>query len=240
MPRESFSPTLGASVESATMTGVLTPRARAPLRALLLSALVLAACALSRPARAQEPVLPPQPAPPPMRYVPDAERAQLASAVEPKARVRATLALLEARLASAERSTAAGRFDPAAADLGVYQALLDDVLQFLKPIGRAPDGVKVDSKTRDLYRSIEQAVKGHTARIETMRRTTPADYQANVRAAFVYARDKRSEALDAFFGAALLREPRGEAKPGGGGDDPAKGAAKEPPPAPKRDPPALP
>jgi hypothetical protein len=218
------------------MTGLLTSRARAPLRVLLLSAFVLSACALSRPARAQEPVLPPQPAPPPMRYVPDAERAQLASAVEPKARVRATLALLEARLASAERYTAAGRFDPAAADLGVYQALLDDVLQFLKPIGRAPDGVKVDTKTRDLYRTIEQAVKVHTARIETMRRTTPADYQANVRAAFIYARDKRSEALDAFFGAAVLRDPRGEAKPGG--EDPAKGASKEPPPAPRKEPPA--
>ena len=203
----------------------------------MLSALALFACALTRPALAQEQVLPPQPAPPPMRYVPDLERAQLASAVEPKERVRATLALLEERLAHAERYTSAGRFDPAAADLGVYQALLDDLLQFLKPVGRSPDGAKVDGKTRDLYKAIELTLNRHTARIESMRRSTPADYQANVRAAFVHARDKRSEALDAFFGASLLRAPRGEAKPG---DDPAKGAAREPPAAQKKDPPAPP
>jgi hypothetical protein len=205
------------------MTGLLTSRPRATLRVFLLSALALFACALSRPARAQEPVLPPQPAPPPMKYVPDLERAQLASASEPKERVRATLALLEGRLASAERSTAAGRFDPAAADLGVYQALIDDLLRFLKPVGRSPDGEKVDGKTRDLYRKIELTLKAHTARIETIRRATPADYQANVRAAFIYTRDKRSEALDTFFGASLLREPRGDAPPD---------AQKKDPPAP--------
>jgi hypothetical protein len=204
----------------------------------LLSALVLCACALARPARAQEPVLPPQPAPPPMRYVPDLERAQLAAAADPKGRVRASLALLEGRLASAERSTAAGRFDPAAADLGVYQALIDDLLDYLKPVGRSPDGAKVDGKTRDLYRTIELTLKGHTARIEAIRRATPEDYQGNVRAAFIHARDKRSEALDSFFGASLMRAPRGEAKPGGG--DPASGAAKEPPARQKKDPPSLP
>ncbi|HVG31258.1 MAG TPA: hypothetical protein VM864_16225 [Pyrinomonadaceae bacterium] len=220
------------------MTGLLTTRPRATRRVIWLSALLIFACALSRPARGQEPVLPPQPAPPPMKYVPDLERAQLASAGGPKERVRATLTLLEARLAGAERHTSAGSFDPAAADLGVYQALLDDVLQFLKPVGRSPDGAKVDSKTRDLYKTIELTLKAHTARIEAMRRATPADYQANVRAAFLYARDKRSEALDAFFGAALMREPRGETKPGGG--DPARGSTGEPPPAPKRDPPASP
>jgi hypothetical protein len=220
------------------MTGLLTQHTRALRSILLLPALVLFACALSRPARAQEPVLPPQPAPPPMRYVPDAERAQLATASEPKERVRATLTLLEDRLAHAERYTAAGHFDPAAADLGVYEALLDDLFQFLKPVGRSPDGAKVDSKTRDLYKTIELTLNHHTARIESMRRATPADYQANVRAAFIYARDRRTEALDAFFGASLLRAPRGEAKPGD--DDPAKGAAKEPPPAQKKDPPAQP
>ena len=211
------------------MTGLLTPRRRAPRIVVLLSALALFACVLSRTARAQEPVLPPEPAPPPMKYVPDLERAQLAGLIEPKERVRASLALLEERLARAERSTAANRFDPAAADLGVYEALLDDLLQFLKPVGRAAGGAKVDGRTRDLYKTIELTLKRHTARIEAMRRGTPADYQANVRAAFIYARDKRAETLDAFFGASLLREPRGDARPD---EAPPKGAAKEPPASP--------
>jgi hypothetical protein len=193
--------------------------------ALLLSAsLALAACALAGEARAQDSVLPPQPAPPPMRYVPELERAQLASVSDPGDRVRASLNLLEERLAHAERNTAAGHFDPAAADLGVYEAMLDDVLQFLKPVGRSPDGKKVDSRTRDLYKRIEQAINRHTARIEAMRRLTPQDYQGNVRDAFLYARDRRTECLDAFFGANVLREPPAETK-----HDPDKDSTTKPP-----------
>jgi hypothetical protein len=174
----------------------------------MLCAFVFAACSLSSAARAQDLVLPPQPAPPPMRYVPDAERAQLAGVAEPKERVRTTLDLLEERLARAERNTAANHFDNAAADLGVYQGLLDDVLQFLKPVGRSPDGAKVNTGTRDLYKRIEMALNRHTARIEAVRRLTPIDYQRNVRDAFLYVRDRRTECLDAFFGANVTREPR--------------------------------
>jgi hypothetical protein len=173
---------------------------------------LLFAGALCSSARAQELVLPPQPAPPPMRYVPEAERARLSSAVDPKERVHATLDLLEDRLARAERETAATHYDAATASLGIYQALLDDVMRFLKPVGRSPDGKKVNGTTRDLYKHIEMALNRHTARIEAVRRQTPVDYQRNVRDTFLYARDKRTECLDAFFGANVLREPD-ETKP---------------------------
>ncbi len=151
--------------------------------------------------------MPPQPAPPPMKYVPASERAQLAAANDPHDRVRATLALLEERLARAEGETAANRPDAATADLGVYQALLEDMMLYLKPIGRSADGSKVDKGTRDLYKHIELTLNKHTARIEAVRRQTPEEYQRNVRDVFQYARDKRSECLDAFFGANLLRVP---------------------------------
>jgi hypothetical protein len=202
----------------------LVSSARSFSRALLLTASVAAAGALAGEARAQDSVLPPQPAPPPMRYVPELERAQLASVNDAGDRVRASLNLLEERLARAERNTAAGRFDPAAADLGVYEALLDDVLQFLKPVGRSTDGKKVDGRTRDLYRRIELTLNRQTARIEAMRRLTPQDYQGNVRDAFLYARDRRTECLDSFFGANVLREPPAETKP-----DPAKDSTTKPP-----------
>jgi hypothetical protein len=203
----------------------LTSQARpAPGAWLLAASLVVAACALAGEARAQESVLPPQPAPPPMRYVPELERAQLAGVNDAGDRVRASLNLLEERLARAERNTAAGHFDPAAADLGVYEALLDDLMQFLKPVGRSPDGKKVDGRTRDLYKRIEQALNRQTARIEAMRRQTPQDYQRNVRDAFTYTRDRRTECLDAFFGANVLREPPAETKP-----DPTKDSTNKPP-----------
>lgn len=177
-------------------------------RFLLVAAVSLAAGSLARAARAQELVLPEQPAPPPMRYVPDDARAQLAAASSPKDRVVATLALLEQLLARAEGSTSSQRYDPAAADLGVYQALLDDVLAYLKTVGRSSPG-KVDGKTRDLYKRIELTLNKHTARIESMRRTTPAQYAANVRAAFNYARDRRTEALEAFFVETIVKIPKG-------------------------------
>jgi hypothetical protein len=209
------------------MTDRLTSHARLNLATLLLaSSLVVVACSQS--ARAQELVLPPQPAPPPMKYVPELDRARLAVVREPKERVRVTLELLEERLASAERYTVANRFDPAAADLGVYQALLDDVLAFLQPLGRSAVDSKVDGKTRDLYKTIEQTLNKHTARIESMRRLTPQDYQGNVRAAFLYTRDKRTESLDAFFGATVIRG----AKPLG---EPPPDANKQPPDARKTD-----
>jgi hypothetical protein len=158
-------------------------------------------------ARAQDLVLPPQPVPPPMKYVPASERAQLAAANDPHDRVRATLALLEERLTRAEGETAANRSDEATADLGVYQALLEDVMLYLRPVGRAPVSGKVDKGTRDLYKHIELTLNRHTARIEAVRRQTPEEYQRNLRDAFQYVRDKRSECLDAFLGANLLHEP---------------------------------
>jgi hypothetical protein len=134
-------------------------------------------------------------------------RSRLNTADAPKERVRATLALLEERLARVESETAANHSDAATADLGVYQALLEDMMLYLKPVGRSPDGRKVDGPTRDLYKHIELALNKHTARIEAVRRQTPEEYQHNVRDAFFYVRDKRTECLDSFFGANVLREP---------------------------------
>lgn len=216
------------------MSRILTPHSPIGFK-LLLAVFVMLAGSLTPSARGQEMVLPTQPAPPPIRYVPDAERAQLATAGDAKGRVRATLALLEDRLARAERSTTAGRFDPAAADLGVYQGLIDDVLLFLRPVGRSPDGARVDGKTRDLYKSIEITLNKHTSRLEAIRRATPQDYQGNVRAALLYARDKRTECLDAFFGANVLREPPAESKPQGAPPGEFQGSTREPRPAPKKD-----
>jgi hypothetical protein len=199
-------------------------------RLLFVAAVSTAASSLAPPARAQELVVPAQPAPPPMRYVPDYARAQLAATPTPKERVVATLGLLEQFLSRAEQSTASQRYDPAAADLGVYQALLDDVLQYLARVGRSPEG-KVDGKTRDLYKRIELTLNKHTARIESIRRQTPAQYAGNVRAAFLYARDRRAEALESFFVETVVKLPK---ESGGDGAEPATPPKKqnEKPPVP--------
>ena len=182
----------------------------------LSSALPLAlGCALfvlcASTAGAQQPpevTLPPLPAPPPMKYVPDAARDQLGAARDAKARTRLSIELAEARLVGAEQRTAAQQYDAAAAELGIYQALVSDALRYLQQTGKS------DGKTRDLFKLLELALYRHAGRIEAMRRDTPSEYVGNVRAALKHARDTRTDALNAFYGNTVLREePRDKNKP---------------------------
>ncbi len=153
-----------------------------------------------------------------MKYIPAAVREQLRAARDSKARTRLALELAEARLASAEQRTAAQQYDAAAAELGVYQALVTDTLVSLQQTG------KTDGKTRDLFKLLEQALYRHSGRIEAMRRETPAEYVGNVRAAFIHTRDTRAAALEAFYSNTVLREA----------------APEQNKPAPKEQPPTTP
>jgi hypothetical protein len=151
---------------------------------------------LSPRARAQDLILPPQPAPPPMIYVPEETRRQLLSARDEKARTRLSLELAEARLARAEQQTGLKQFNAAAAELGVYQALFEDALEYLHRAG--------GGSARDLFKRIEQALHRHAARIETVRRATPSEFSGNIRTLLNVVRDLRTEALEAFYGNTVL------------------------------------
>ena len=187
------------------------------LRLIAASLVVVAAGAQA--ARAQDFVVPPQPAPPPMRYVPEHLRAQLgALSAKPKDRLRLSLELMEQHLARVEQYTAAQRYDPAAAELGVYLAIVDDALVSLRGVGRSREG-KVDGGTRDLYKKLELTLNKHTARIESVRRATPEIYARNVLEAFRHARARRTEALDSFFVDTVVRPPN---------DSPATDQSKRP------------
>lgn len=176
-------------------------------------------------AGAQDLVLPPQPAPPPMLYIPEDVRAQLAGARDAKARTRLSLEQAEARLARAEEHTGLKQFNAATAELGVYQAVVEDALQFLRRTGDS------DGKTRDLYKRLEQALHRHAARIESVRRTTPGEFSGNVLALVRHVRELRTDTLDAFYGNTILRENRSDQNnsfnPG------QKDAPQAPPPSPQ-------
>ena len=135
-----------------------------------------------------------------MKYIPAAVRAELSAARDAKARTRLALDMVETRLANAEARTAAQQYDAAAAELGIYQALVADALAYLQRIGKS------DGKTRDLFKLVEQTLYKYGGRIEVMRRNTPSEYVGNVRAALNHTRDSRTAALDAFYGNTILRE----------------------------------
>jgi hypothetical protein len=165
-------------------------------RVVLSVVLALCAACLSSGARGQELVLPPQPAPPPMVYVPETVRTQLLSARDEKARTRLSIELVEARLARAEQQTELKQFNTATAELGVYQALFEDALQYL----HRSNG----NNKRDLFKRLEQTLHKHAARIESIRRATPSEFSGNIRTLLKLVRDLRTEALEAFYGDTVL------------------------------------
>lgn len=138
--------------------------------------------------------------PPPVKYVPADLSAQLSQTKDRKARVKLTLQLAEERLMQAATFTAHEKFEQAADELGIYQALVEDVIKFLQREGRS-------GKSRDQFKKIELALRAHMSRIETIRRLTPSEDAVHVKACIEFVRAARTQALESFYSDTVLREP---------------------------------
>jgi len=149
---------------------------------------------------AQQPHSPQMPAPPPMKFVSRDERSQLTAARDPKSRVKTTIELAEDHLSRAEDLTSQKKYDGASEELGSYLGLIDDARDFIGAMNRDKNS------TRDLYRRLDISLRAHVPRLAVMRRTTPAEYAVNIKAAEEYTRDTRTEALESFYGHTVLRE----------------------------------
>jgi hypothetical protein len=172
-----------------------------------LLAQILVVCSIPASSFAQ-PRSPQMPAPPPMRFVSRDERSQLSAAKDLKSRLRTTIELAEAHLGRAEESTSQKKFDQASEELGRYLGLIDDMRHVLGSLDRERNA------TRDLYRRFDIALRAQVPRLAVMRRTTPAYYAINLKAAEEFARDTRTEALESFYGHSVLREdPDNQKKP---------------------------
>jgi hypothetical protein len=158
--------------------------------------------------RAQDPVAQQLTAPPPLKIVSREERARMEGASDAKARVRTVIELAELRLAKAEVLTGDQNFEAATAELGVYQGLIDDVLNYLSPMMRDKN------KTRDLYKRIELALRAHGPRLTAIRRSTPMEYAVWIKELEEFARQGRTEALNSFYGHTVFREPQKKAEEG--------------------------
>lgn len=168
-------------------------------------------------ARGQENIrLPLVSAPPPMKFVPRSERAQLSNSRDAKSRTRAAIELAEARLSHAEALTAAQQYDAASSELGIYQGLIEDAIYYLG------SDREDDKKQRDTYKRLELALRSHCSRIEAIRRITPAEYAINIKAICECARNVRTECLNAFYGDTVVRGE--DEKHAGGGDSPKETA----------------
>lgn len=137
-------------------------------------------------------------APPPPRTFSNDERAQLAAAERNK-RVPVSLTLATNRLVRAEGFTTQHQYAAASTELGAYQAIIEDTLAYIqKQI--------IGSKQRDSFKRFEQTLRGHTQRIEAMRRITPPFYAVHVATTIKVAQRARTKALDGFFGDEVMRD----------------------------------
>src|SRR5213593_3791907 len=154
------------------------------------------------------------PAPPPMKFVSRDERSQLTATRDSKSRVKLSIELAEGHLATAEQLTQQKKFDGALEELGYYLGVIDDAREFLGTMNQDKNS------TRDLFRHLDIKLRAHLPRLAVMRRTTPAEYAANIKAAEEHARDARAEALDSFYGHTVLREGANEKKTSKPNDQP--------------------
>lgn len=184
-------------------------------RALIFFACVALACGQAR-GQVSSAQLQEDAPPPPMRYVPEALRAQLSDKQRDlKGRTRLSLELADAQIVLAGDHVNAERFEEATRELGIYEALIGDAIAFVQKSG------PVDNKRRDQYKRIEMALRAHVPRIESIRRSLPSQNAVYAKATLDYIRGLRTEALNAFYDDTVLRDmpplspPKQETKPGG-------------------------
>lgn len=155
-------------------------------------------------ALAQEPQPTPLTAPPPFKTIAKEERAQIEQTRDTGKRLKMTIEFAAMHLTNAEQHTTQSNYDAAAAEVGMYHALIEDALEFLSTIKR--DG----NKARDLYKRLELALRGHGPRLTNMRRITPLEYAVWLKQVEDFAREGRTEALNSFYGHTVVREPKKE------------------------------
>jgi len=151
-------------------------------------------------ANAQDPHPVDQTAPPPMKIITRAERSQIEQAKDEKARVKLTIELAETHLTNVEMQTSQQQFGSAAAEAGMYWALIEDVLSFMKKVERD------SNRKRDLYKRVELALRSHGPRWSTVRHSTPAEYAVWIKEIEEFARNGRTEALNSFYGHTVIRD----------------------------------
>jgi hypothetical protein len=152
---------------------------------------------------AQDPQPQPTPltAPPPFKTIVKEERDQIELTKDSGKRLRMTMDFAVVHLTRAEQQTEQTNFDAAAAEVGMYHALIENALVFLSTFKRD------SNKTRDLYKKMEMALRSQGPRLTAMRRTTPLEFAVWIKQVEDFAREGRTEALNSFYGHTVVKEP---------------------------------
>lgn len=186
-----------------------TIEGRASVRSVTLVLIfTLLACAGARAQDgAAQPPPPPQreDGPPPLRYMPSEVRQRLEGAKDAKERARLSMEIADQRLALAAQLAGQDKFEAATGEIGIYEAVVEDTVRTLHDEGGAG---RVNNKFRDILKRIEITLRSHITRLETIRRTLPERHAVYLKDAIDFVRDRRDQALSAFYSDSVIREPR--------------------------------
>jgi hypothetical protein len=163
----------------------------------LILAAMLVVMVLSLSVRAQTETL--EFAPPPMRILPKDEKERLDKSKDAGSRTKLALNLMEGRLVEAEAHNGRQNFDHMFRELGHFQALMDDSLEYLN---RNNTG---KGKFLDNFKRFEIGLRKFLPRIEAVRRELPLRYEDYVRTLMIRIRDARTKATEPFFDDTVIR-----------------------------------
>jgi len=136
--------------------------------------------------------------PPPLITLSKSEADQLKAQNDLKQRTVLCLQLADSRLQQAETLTNNADFQDALNELGGYQAVINNGLNYFKSLNND------SSKVRDNVKRLEIALRQHAPRLETIRRSTPFEYSRRLKSILNFARNARSRALNLFFSDTVL------------------------------------
>ena len=191
------------SAEQKDTARTISRRASATL--VLIFTLLACSGAHAQDGAAQQPKPQREDGPPPLRYIPTDVRQRLEAAKDVKARARLSMEIAEERLARAAQLADEDKFEASTAEIGVYEAVVEETVRTLH--ATSGDG-KVNNKFRDIFKRIEITLRSHITRLETIRRTLPERHAVYLKDAIDFVRDRRDQALSAFYSDSVLREPR--------------------------------
>jgi hypothetical protein len=143
--------------------------------------------------------------PPPLRYMPPDVRQRLEGAKDTKERARLSMEIAEERLALAAQFAGQDRFEAATGEIGIYEAVVEDTVRTLHASGGTG---RASNKLRDIFKRVEITLRSHVTRLESIRRVLPERHAVHFKDAIDFVRDRRDQALSAFYSDSVLREPR--------------------------------
>lgn len=137
-------------------------------------------------------------APPPLKIISKDEKTALNGLSDVKDRTKLTLDLMDVRLKKAEELNKGESYNAMLAELGGFQALMDDALRFLN---RSNDR---GGKVMNTFKKFEMTLRAFTPRLELIRRDSPERFEFHVRKILRIVRDTRTKAVEPMFSSTIL------------------------------------